>query len=65
MYFYKIVLSYMGMCHCERYSLQTAYSRIRYRNERVLVENRPNFTGKLISGMKIIDFLENRKAVLR
>ena len=30
-------MSCIGMCHCEGYDLKRVYSRIGYRNQRVLV----------------------------
>ena len=30
-------MSYIGMCRCEGYGFQRVYSRIEYRNQRVLV----------------------------
>ena len=30
-------MSYIGMCRCEGYGFQRVYSRIGYRNQRVLV----------------------------
>ena len=30
-------MSYIGMCRCEGYGFQRVYSRIGYRNQRILV----------------------------
>ena len=41
--------SYIGMCCCEVYGFQRVHSRIGYRNQRVLIQNRVSFSTKLIS----------------
>ena len=45
-------MSYIGMCRCEGYGFKAVLSGIGYKNHRVLVYNRVQFAGKLISGMK-------------
>ena len=45
-------MSYIGMCRCEGYGFTEVYSRIGYRNQRVLVSNRISFSAKLINCLK-------------
>ena len=40
------------MCRCEGYGFQRVYSRIGYRNKRVLVKNSVSFSAKLMNCLK-------------
>ena len=51
---------YIGMCRCEGYGFQAVYSRIRYINQGVWVQNRVSFFTKLTGWLKILSKL--RKA---
>ena len=50
-------MGYIGMCHCEGYGFQAVYSRIRYINQSVWVQNRVSVFTKLTSWLKIISTL--------
>ena len=50
-------MGYIGMCHCEGYGFQAVFSRIRYINQSVWVQNRVPFFKKLISWLKILSRL--------
>ena len=50
-------MGYIGMCRCEGYGFQAAYSRIGYINQSVWVQNRGSIFPKLTSWLKILSRL--------